>query len=337
MLGGAGQSGSPSRRCGSVPRPYCRENSVTGYNIDDYMSLIEEAVVASLDLYLSFASAARNAGFARAARELGVSPSAVAKNVARLEQELNTRLFHRTTRRVALTQDGELLQTRIERILEEVAALEAAVAGARSEPTGTLRIDAPLTYGRRVLLPALARLRRRHPRLSIEVRFSDDYADLVRDRLDAAIRVGNLDDSALVARRIGAQTLVTCASPGYLRRHGTPRVPAELGGHDCLLFRIPSSGRDWVWRFRSAGREVVVRPDSTLRLGDGEALVSAAVAGLGIVHVPDYMAAPDLSRGRLVEILTAFRPPPLPISVVYPRQREAPLRLRALIDILAAA
>jgi DNA-binding transcriptional LysR family regulator len=292
--------------------------------------------MASLDLYMSFASAARNSSFARAARELGVSPSAVAKNIARLERELKIRLFQRTTRQVTLTQDGERLQSRIQRILEDVADLEAAVAGVRAEPTGTLRVEAPITFGRRILLPALARLRRRYPQLPIEVRFSDSYADLIRDGLDAAIRVGALDDSMLIARRIASQTLVTCASPAYLRRQGAPRAPAELAKHTCLLFRIPSSGRDWVWRYRVGGREVAVRLDSTLRLGDGEALVVAAVAGLGIVHVPDYMAAPELSRGRLVEVLESFRPPALPISIVYPGQREPPLRLRLLIDLFTA-
>jgi LysR family transcriptional regulator, regulator for bpeEF and oprC len=292
--------------------------------------------MASLDLYMSFASAARNSSFARAARELGISPSAVAKNIARLERELGIRLFHRTTRQVTLTQDGEMLQVRIQRVLEDVADLEAAVAGVRTEPTGTLRVEAPITFGRRVLLPALARLRRRYPKLPIEARFSDEYADLIRDGLDCAIRVGALDDSALVARRIGSQTLVTCASRAYLRRHGTPRAPADLAEHACLLLRVPSSGRDWAWRFRSADREVTLHPDSMLRLGDGEALVAAAVAGLGVVHVPDYMAAPDLSRGRLVEVLESFRPQGLPISIVYPGQRDPPLRLRVLIDILTA-
>jgi DNA-binding transcriptional LysR family regulator len=290
--------------------------------------------MASFDLYLSFASAARNASFARAARELGVSPSAVAKNISRLERELQLRLFHRTTRQVTLTQDGKVLQSRVQRILDDVADLEAAVAGVRAEPTGTLRVEAPIVLGRRLLVPALARLRRRHPQLAFDIRFSDEYADLIGDGLDAVIRVGELDDSALVARRIGVQTLLTCASPAYLRRHGIPQVPWDLVRHTCLLFRIPSSGRDWVWRFRAGDRDVAPRLQNGLRLGDGEALVAAAAAGLGLAHVPDYMAEEAVKRGRLVEVLPSFRPRAIPISVVYPGQREPPLRVRALIDAL---
>lgn len=288
----------------------------------------------SIDLLVSFAAAARHASFAGAARELGLSPSAVAKNVARLEGQLGLTLFQRTTRRMALTQDGDALHLRCQRILDELAELESAASGARTRPTGTLRVDVPITWGRRVLLPVLAALRRRHPELSLEIRFSDSYVDLVRDGLDAAVRIGALEDSRLVAQRIDTQTMWTCASPAYLRRHGTPGTPDELGKHTCLLFRIPSSGRDWPWRFRVRRREVTIHPHSLLRLGDGEALVGAAAAGLGIVHAPSYMADREVAAGRLVEILADYRPPGLPISIVHLAGRRQPLRLKILVDAL---
>jgi DNA-binding transcriptional LysR family regulator len=291
----------------------------------------------SFELLTSFACAARHRSFARAARELGTSPSAVAKNVARLESQLKLRLFHRTTRRVALTPDGELLQERCRRVLDEVAELEGAVAGKQARPSGTLKLDVPVVYGRRVVLPVLVKLRHRYPELAFDVRFSDRFADVVGEGLDAVIRVGTLNDSSLVARRIGWQRMWTGASPAYLRRHGTPLRPEDLLQHQCLVFRIPTSRKEWSWRFRVSSREVLVRPATQVWFDDGEALVAAALAGLGLVHVPSYMADQDVARGRLVEVLSGMRPPLMPISIVYPGPRQPPLRLRVLIESLVAA
>jgi DNA-binding transcriptional LysR family regulator len=291
----------------------------------------------SFELLTSFASAARHRSFARAARELGTSPSAVAKNVARLESRLKLRLFHRTTRRVALTPDGELLQERCRRVLEEVADLEGAVAGKLAAPSGTLKLDVPIVYGRRVVVPVLAKLRHRYPDLAFDVRFSDRIADVVGDGLDAVIRVGSLSDSGLVARRIGWQCMWTVASPAYLRRHGTPLRPEDLEHHQCLVFRIPTSRKEWAWRFRVGSRDVTLHPATQVWFDDGDALVAAALAGLGLAHVPSYMAEQEAARGRLVEVLTDVRPPLMPISIVYPGPRQPPLRLKVLIEALVAA
>jgi DNA-binding transcriptional LysR family regulator len=312
-------------------------NSIKSHNTNDNTSLIELGPLISFELLTSFVCAARHRSFARAARELGTSPSAVAKNVARLESQLKLRLFHRTTRRVALTPDGELLQERCQRVLEEVAELEGAVAGKLGQPSGTLKLDVPIVYGRRVVLPVLAKLRHHYPDLSFDVRFSDRVADVVGDGLDAVIRVGTLNDSSLVARRIGWQRMWTGASPAYLRRHGTPLRPANLEQHQCLVFRIPTSRKEWSWRFRVGSRDVVLRPPTQVWFDDGEALVAAALAGLGLVHVPSYMAEEDVARGRLVEVLSDVRPPLMPISIVYPGPREPPLRVRVLIEALTAA
>ena len=284
---------------------------------------------------VAFAAAARNGSFAKAARELSQTPSTIAKSIGRLESQLGVKLFHRTTRQVSLTADGQQLFSQCQRILDEVELLRSAAAGARGEPSGLLRIEAPLTYGKRVVLPVLAKLLERHPRLRIDARLSDQVSDVIREGLDAAIRTGALGDSRLVARQIGQQSLVVCASPAYLERHGTPRIPADLGQHQCLLFRMPSSGRDRPWQFRTDGDIVEVQPDSRLRLGDGEALVDAAIAGLGIAQVPDYMAADAHGAGRVVEVLREFRAPPIPISVVYPTSRMLPPRVRVLIDALS--
>lgn len=289
----------------------------------------------SLDLIGSFASAARHASFARAARELGLSPSAVAKNIARLEAQLGMRLFHRTTRQVTLSQDGEDTYARCQRILEDVELLEAVATEARSGTRGTLRIDMPITYGRQVVLPVLMKLMLHHPALKIDARFSDHVVDIVKEGLDAAVRIGPLADSSLVGREFDQQFICTYASPAYLGRHGEPGSPAELTKHTCVLFRMPSSGRDRPWQFRSGKRNFSLMPESGMRLGDGEALIQAAAAGLGLVQTPTYLAEHEVKRGKLVEILQKYRPPPLPISLVYPSHRHIPLRVRALADVLA--
>ncbi len=291
----------------------------------------------SLQLIAAFASAARHASFAGAARELGLSPSAVAKSIARLEVELGVRLFHRTTRRVSLSPDGQDLYARCRRILEEVESLEADARGAGTEVRGTLRIDLPVTYGRQVVLPVITSLMAHHPALLVDARFSDRFTDIVQEGLDAAVRIGPPADSRLVARRFDRQRLGTFASPRYLAGRRRPGAPADLAKHTCLLFRMPTSGRDRPWAFRVDGRDVSFVPESGVRLGDGEALVRAAADGAGIIQVPGYMAQDAVREGGLVEVLQRHRPAPLPISLVYPSRRHVPPRVRALGDALAEA
>src|SRR5215472_6494328 len=193
---------------------------------------------------LAFAETAKRGSFAAAARELACTPSTLAKAVSRLEQQLGVRLFHRTTRRVALTDDGERLFDRCRRVLAELDLLQEEASGARSAPSGTLRIDMPVSLGRIVMLPLLARLAREHPTLLIDARFSDAYVDLVKDGIDVAIRTGPLRDSSLVARQLASQELLLFASPSYLERVGRPRSLSDLDGHTAVLFRVPSTGRD---------------------------------------------------------------------------------------------
>ena len=282
----------------------------------------------------AFAETVRRGSFAAAARELGLTPSAVAKSVARLEADLGLRLLHRTTREVSLTSDGHGLYERCRRIVDELDALRADAEGVRGEPSGTLRLNAPITYGRKVLVPQLARLAARHPRIALDVTFSDRFADLAKEGFDAVVRIGHLRDSTLVARPIAQQRLVVCASPAYLESAARPTKPEALAGHRCLVFRMPSTGRVRPWEFVAGGQPHVITPKSTVTMNDGEALVAAAVAGLGLVQVPDLMADDDLRAGRLVEVLKAHRPPPLPIALVYPSSRQVTPRLRALIDAL---
>lgn len=288
----------------------------------------------SLHQYLSFASTARHGSFAAAARELGMAPSTVAKAVSRLEETLAVRLFHRTTRQVQLTPDGERLFHRCERVLAEIDELQADAAGTRAAPQGTLKVDLPVTYGRRFVLPLLAQLQQQHPGLSLDVRLSDQFSDIVRDATDLAVRIGTLRDSTLVARRIDQQELVLCASPAYLAAHGTPRRIEELAGHAAIVFRLPTSGRDRPWQFRQRGQAVELSPRPHLRIGQTDGLSDAALLGCGLVQAPDYLVRDELARGALVELLPTCRPEPMPIHVVYPAGRLVPARVKAAIQAL---
>jgi len=289
-----------------------------------------------VEALLAFAESARERSFAVAARKLGRSPSAVAKSVARLETELGLRLFHRTTRQVSPTSDGHALYERCRRVIDEIEALRAEAEGMRGRPSGTLRLDMPVTIGRSMLVPVLAELGRRHPGLGFDLSFSDRYVDVVKEGFDAVVRIGRLSDSSLVARRIGVQEMFVIGSPQYLAERSTPQVPADLAQLDCIVFRNPTSGRRRPWQFRSGRRGFEIEPDSRLQMNDGEAIVEAVAAGMGLAQVPDYMAEAALRDGRVVEVLAAWRPAPLPISLVFASSRLLTPRLRVLIDALAA-
>jgi LysR family transcriptional regulator, regulator for bpeEF and oprC len=200
--------------------------------------------VYGLQPLLAFAETAKRGNFASASRELGCTPSTLAKAVSRLETQLGVRLFHRTTRQVTLSDDGQRLYQRCQRVLAELELLQEEASGAREKPSGTLRIDMPVTFGRQVMLPLLARLAQDNPRLSIDARFSDVYVDLIKEGIDVAIRTGTLRDSSLVARQFAAQQLLLFASPSYLARAGTPTTVEDLAKHTAVLFRVPSTGKD---------------------------------------------------------------------------------------------
>ena len=285
--------------------------------------------------FLSFASTARHGSFAHAGRELGVTASTVAKRIIRLEEQLGVKLFHRTTRQVTLTSDGEVLYARCEKILSDIDELETLATGTLGQPRGELRINVPITYGKRVVMPAVAKLLAAHPGLTADVRLSDQLCDLIRDGMDAAIRIMPLADSRLASKQIGWQHLVTCASPAYLAQHGRPDHPSRLDGHAFVMFRNPTSGRGRPIQLAIKGRVTEMHPTCRLLIDDGEGMVQAALLGTGLIQVPDYMAAEELVRGSLVEVLAAYKPPPLPISVIWPGNRLMPARVRALIEVLS--
>ena len=287
-----------------------------------------------LQQLIAFSRTARLGSFAAAARELGCAPSTLAKSVARLEDALGVKLFHRTTRQVSLTPDGEHLFRRCERVLAEVDELQAEADGSRGTVSGTLRLDAPITYGRRVLMPLLAQLLQAHPALDLDLRLRDSYADLAREGLDAAIRVGELCDSSLVARRFDWMHLVLVASPGYLAARGRPTHIDDLHAHAAIAFRQPTSGRERTWQLSGPQGLLELLPRGQVQVNDGEGMVAAAVAGLGVTQVPDNMVTGELQSGALVELFPECRPPAMPVSIVMPSTRLQPPRVRALVALL---
>lgn len=284
---------------------------------------------------LAFVRAAEARSFTQASRLLGVTPSGVGKSVARLEAALGVRLLQRTTRRVGLTDDGAVFFEHCRRILDELAAAQSQMSRRGAAPRGRLRVSLPTTLGRRVLAPQMPRFLERHPEITIELGLSDRRVNLIEDGIDVAVRIGALDDSRLVARRLGDQQVVTVVSPRYL---GGDRIDTigELALHRCIVFRLPTTGRERPWHFRQDGRPIEWRPRAWITADEGETLVELARAGAGVTQVPSYFTDEALARGELVEILAALRPHPDPIHAVFASQRNLPARTRAFVDFLAS-
>lgn len=289
-----------------------------------------------LQQFIAFAETAKHGSFAAAAREQGLAPSTLAKAVARLESGLGVKLFHRTTRQVTLTPDGERLFQRCQRVLAEIEDLQAEASGTQTTPTGVLRVELPVFYGKRFVMPLLADLLHRYPALRLDARLSDVQADLVRDNIDVAIRIGRLHDSTLVAKRVDRQGLCLCASPDYLATRGVPRRIEDLAEHAAVVFRLPTTGRDRPWQFRQRGTEVELNPQPFVRVNETEGLLEALKLGLGLCQVPDLLVADELARGEIVEVLPSCRPEPMPVSIVYPSGRLLPARVRVAIKALDA-
>jgi len=271
-----------------------------------------------------------------AARAMGMSQTMVTKHLAALEARLGTRLFHRSTRRLAITDAGRRYLDSTERLLADIEAAEAAVAADRVEPRGLLRLNVPLVFGIRQIAPRLATFAARYPQVSIELGLNDRLVDLAEEGWDLAIRIGSLRDSSLVARRLAPCRMMICAAPTYLAAHGTPRTTAELAGHNCLGYTLAQAGAAR-WRMGgTAGIDVAV--SGNLRANNGDALLAAALAGQGVVYQPSFIVGDDLRAGRLVPITLDVPPSDqLAVYAVYLPDRTPPAKVRAFIDFLADA
>lgn len=264
------------------------------------------------------------------ARRLRLPLTSVSRKVSDLERHLGTRLLNRTSRRIGLTDPGEAYVAACRRILEQVQEAEHAAAGEYSAPRGTLTVTAPVVFGRRHLLPVTAEFLAAHPEIDVRLWLVDRSLNLVDDHVDAALRIGRLDDSALLATRLGSVRRVVCASPIYLALHGIPQEPGDLGGHDAVTFQGSPPNTDW--RFGRGGDAVSAKVRPRLTVNTAEAAVDAAVAGLGITRALSYQVADEIRSGALRLLLEAFEPDPLPVSIVHPEQGAMPLKLRVFLD-----
>lgn len=270
-----------------------------------------------------------------AARAVHTSLTSVSRQIAWLESHYATQLLVRTTRRLALTDDGRLFYERARAVLSEMREMETALSSSGQQLRGRLRMSAPSLMGRLLIAPVLPDFLRRHPQLSLDLLLLDRPVDLLAEDIHVALRIGRLPDSQLIARRLGELTMVVCAAPDYLDQRGEPQSPRELVGHDCLVFSDTPGAADW--RFRGPnGIEEKVHVSGRLWSNSLDSLMLAATAGLGLARVPSWPVKHATETGRLRRILTAYELPPAPVQLVFPPARLGAPKTRALVDHLAA-
>lgn len=277
-----------------------------------------------------FARVVDSGGFSRAAESLGISKSAVSKQVSRLEDRFGTRLLNRTTRRISLTEAGERVLEHSHRAVAEFEAAEAEVGAHRDTPSGVLRVSAGVSFGQSELAPKLAGFLAGCPDLSIDLVLNDRRVDLVEEGYDVALRIGVLEDSSMMARRIAPVRGLTVAAPGYLDRRGRPCAPADLASHDCLGYSYLNGGG--LWHFDGPSGQIRHRFSPRLMSNNGTALAAAAERGMGVVQMPNFIVGDAVREGRLEEILAEYRKPDVGLFAVYPAGRPLAAKVRAFID-----
>jgi DNA-binding transcriptional LysR family regulator len=279
----------------------------------------------------AFVEVAGGGGFTRAAARLGVAKSVVSRRIAKMERDLGVQLLSRTTRGVTLTDAGADFRQRSELIIGAFDEARDAAAAHRGQVAGKLRLAAPAAFAR-LLAPTLVQMGQTHPRLEIDVSFTDRVVDMIAERFDAAIRIGALPDSSLMARRIAPIRSVVAASPGYLAKAGRPETPADLARHSCLLYAMSPVGG---WSFRIGARWTQIQVAGRFRSDNGETIVDWAVAGLGICNSPSFLVDEQIADGRLEPLFTDYPTPEFGIYVVRPPGGEATARVKLLTDLLA--
>jgi len=282
-----------------------------------------------------FAKVASVGSLSGAARALGMSQTMATKHIGALETRLGTRLLHRTTRRLTLTEAGRTYLGAVERILADVEEAEASASREAIDVRGTLRLNAPVSFGIRVIAPLLSEFGSLHPDLIVDLGLNDRYIDLIEEGWDLVIRVGGLQDSTMITRRLASCRMLVCAAPSYLEAHGTPRTIADLQHHNCLRYTLSRSIGTERWPFgEERGASVPVA--GQLKANNGDALVAAAVAGDGIVYQPRFLVAREIEQGLLVPL--ALDHPPIELDGVfalYPSDRHPPAKVRVAVDFFA--
>ncbi|MBR1204735.1 MULTISPECIES: LysR family transcriptional regulator [unclassified Bradyrhizobium] len=285
-----------------------------------------------IDAMQAFVAVADLEGFAPAARKLGLSPSAITRLIAALEERLGARLLQRTTRQVTLTDAGSRYLERARRILADVEEAEDAVESERTRPEGRLVISAPFGFGRLHVSPVVTAYLKRYPDVGVDLRLSDRRINLVEDGVDLAVRLGHLPDSTLVARHVGQMRRIVVASAGYLKLRGEPKRPADLTAHDTIQFGAMTATPDW--RFVEDGQEIRITPTPRFTSNSSDAAIQYAEQDGGLTRVMAYQAAESLKAQRLRIVLAEFEQPPVPIHVVYPTSRLLSAKVRTFIDLV---
>ena len=301
------------------------------YCVSDIVNLVIPA--ACLQGLVAFVQTVEAGSFTLAAQRMGLSKSAVAKAVARMEQRLGVKLINRTTRSLSLTAEGESFHESCLKALGELDAAQALLAARRIRPSGRLRVDLPLSFGRRIVAPILLELGERHPELTLEISFNDRRVDLVEEGIDLTIRMGDLGDSAgLIARRLFRQRSAICAAPAYLARHSRQATVDDLGKHACI--RFGREGRIAPWRLAAADGTRTLIPPGRLLLGHGEAVLDAALAGQGLAYLPTWLVGAALARGELEMVLSDTTIDDIPAHALWPKTRDLAPKIRVVIDEL---
>lgn len=291
----------------------------------------------SLDLLAGMAVFARvveSGGISAAARVMGLSKSAVSKQLSALEDRLGTRLLQRTTRRMSLTEAGAGFLEHCRRVVAEAEAAESAIGALQGEPRGVLRVNAPMTFGTMHLAAVIPDFMARYPQVSVDMVLNDRMVDLLDEGYDVAVRIGRLADSSLVARKLAPARRLMVAAPSYLDRRGRPAALAELAEHDVLSYSYVSAADEW--RFDGPAGEENVRANSRLRANNGEILLAACLAGSGIAALPTFISGPSLRAGSLVRVLPHLERTDFAIHAVWPTARHLSAKVRAFVDFLAA-
>lgn len=275
-----------------------------------------------------FVAVAEAESFTAAATRLGISTAQVSRQVGALEARLAVKLFYRTTRKVTITDTGKIYYSHCRQVLDGLAEAERAISDLHQTPKGRLTLTAPVTYGEDRIAPLVNDFVTRYPDLEVTLTLTNQILDLVADNYDLAIRLGRLEDSTLMARRLASRSHHVCASPAYLAAHGMPHTLSELDGHNCLRGTLDG------WRFQEKGKALQIRVTGNIRCNSGWSLVDAALKGIGIVQLPDYYVEAKIQAGRLVSLLGAYRAPDEGIWAIYPHNRHLSPKVQLLLDHL---
>ncbi len=282
-----------------------------------------------------FVSVVDAGGFTKAAEHLHLPKATVTTLIQSLEKELTVKLLHRTTRQISVTADGAAYYERCLRILSDVREAEESLSRNRASPSGRLRVDVSTGMASNVIIPALPDFFERYPDITLELGCSDRPVDLIEEGVDCAVRGGNLEDSTLIARRIGVLNFAICASVAYLDKFGRPLHPLDLERHQCINYFSSKTGKIFDWDFSRDGERIQIPMRGKIAVNDSNAYVSAALAGLGVVQMTEFQMAPHVTNGRLELLLLDWSIDPLPVHVVYPQNRHLSAKVRVFVEWIA--